>query len=94
MSIRIQYAYDALERGEIDAFVNYLPTIMILIDEGRPFKIVGNPLYRVPQAIAIEPGDPELAEAVAKIVDDMHRDGTLKRLSEKWFGLDMTVLAR
>lgn len=29
-------------------------------------------------------------EAVNRTIDDMHRDGTLKALSEKWFGADFT----
>lgn len=49
--------YDAREKREIDAFIEYLPTIMRLIEEGRPFRVIGTPLYRVPQAIAIQPGD-------------------------------------
>lgn len=86
--------YDALEKGdgvELDGFINYLPTILALIQQGRPFKVVGKPLYRLPQAVAIEPGDKEFGEKLRLTVENMHEDGTLKRLSEKWFGLDMTT---
>lgn len=86
-------AFDALARGdgvELDALINYLPVIMDLIKEGKPFKVVGKPLYRVPQSIAIAPGDPEFAARLAKIVEDMHGDGTLSRLSLQWVGFDMT----
>ena len=86
--------YDSLEKGdgvEIDAFIDYLPTIMRLIEEGRPFKIIGTPLYRVPQAIAIEPGDAELAQVLKDAVEQMHADGTLRNLSLKWFSVDMTT---
>lgn len=86
--------YDSLEKGdgvEIDAFIDYLPTIMRLIEEGRPFKIIGTPLYRVPQAIAIEPGDAELAQVLKDAVEQMRADGTLRNLSLKWFSVDMTT---
>lgn len=86
--------FDALAKGdgvELDGFIDYLPVIMDLIKQGKPFKIVGKPLYRVPQAIAVEPGDPELADVFKKIIDDMHKDGTLSRLSLKWVAFDMTV---
>ncbi len=86
--------FDALAKGdgvELDGFIDYLPVIMDLIKQGKPFKIVGIPLYRVPQAIAIEPGDPERADAFMKIVDGMHEDGTLSKLSLKWLAYDMTV---
>jgi len=86
-----QAPFDALEKHEIDAFIDYLPTIMDLIKQGRPFKIVGRPLYRVPQAVAIEPGDPELAQLLTKIVTEMHDDGTLGKLSKQWVNFDMTV---
>jgi polar amino acid transport system substrate-binding protein len=76
---------------ELDGFIDYLPVIMDLIKQGKPFKIVGKPLYRVPQAIAIEPGDPELADVFKKIIDDMHKDGALSKLSLKWVAFDMTV---
>lgn len=83
--------YDALEKREVDAFIEYLPTIMRLIEEGRPFRVIGTPLYRVPQAIAIKPGDPEFAAVLKKAVDDMREDGTLRQLSLKWFSTDMTT---
>lgn len=86
--------YDALAKGdgvELDGFINYLPAIMDLIKQGKPFKVVGLPLYRVPQSIAIEPGDPELAELFKKVVGEMHEDGTLSKLSLKWMAFDMTT---
>jgi polar amino acid transport system substrate-binding protein len=83
--------YDATENGEVDAFIDYLPTIMGLIEQGRPFRVVGTPLYRVPQAIAIQPGDPEFAAAMKVAVEGMRADGTLKSLSKKWFGNDFTT---
>lgn len=82
-----------LEKGpgsKIDATINYLPVLMQEIRQGRPMKIVGQPLYYVPQAVAVEPGDPELAQKLAEIVEEMHADGTLTDLSMKWFGVDLT----
>lgn len=86
-------AWDELSKGpdsEIDATINYLPVLMEEIRQGRPMRIVGQPLYYVPQAVAIEHGDPEFASTLATIVEDMHADGTLTALSMKWFGLDLT----
>jgi polar amino acid transport system substrate-binding protein len=86
-------AFDSLARGdgvELDAVVTYLPTLMSLIKSGMALRIIGQPLYRAPQAVAIEPGDPELAALLRKIIDEMHADGTLTKLSMKWFDFDMT----
>ena len=86
-------AFDALAKGdgdELDAVVNYLPTLMSVVKQGMPFRIIGQPLYRAPQAVAIEPGDPELAAVLKQTIDQMHADGTLTELSMKWFDFDMT----
>lgn len=87
-------AFDALSKGdgvELDAVITYLPTLMTLVKEGRPFRIIGQPLYRAPQSVAIEPGDPELAAKLKEIVDSMHADGTLTNLAMKWFDFDVTM---
>jgi polar amino acid transport system substrate-binding protein len=85
--------YDALEKGdgvELDGFIDYLPAIMNMIKNGRPFKVVGLPLYRVPQAVAVQPGDEEFANLLKKTIEDMRADGTLTKLSMKWFDFDLT----
>lgn len=87
--------WDELEKwpdAEIDATINYLPVLMGEIQKGRSLRIVGQPLYYVPQAVAIEPGDPELAAKLIEIVEAMHADGTLTALSLKWFGIDLTSI--
>ncbi|MDH4346774.1 MAG: hypothetical protein OEW31_10610 [Thermoleophilia bacterium] len=30
-------------------------------------------------------------EKISEIIDEMHADGTLSTLSEKWYGADLTV---
>jgi ABC-type amino acid transport substrate-binding protein len=58
--------------------------------EGRPLKIVGQPLMYTPSALAIEPSDPDFAAVLKKTIDDMHQDGTLTTISMKWFSFDVT----
>jgi polar amino acid transport system substrate-binding protein len=41
-------------------------------------------------AIAVDKGDDAFNSALTKIVADMKTDGTLKQLSEKWYGADLT----
>jgi polar amino acid transport system substrate-binding protein len=67
-----------------------LANILHLIEEGMPLKVVGQPLVYLPSAAAIEPGDAEFSALLSQVNDDMHEDGTLSALSEKWFGLDLT----
>jgi polar amino acid transport system substrate-binding protein len=65
------------------------------IDAGNPVKIVGDPVFYEPLAVgfdkSVEPSSESLSEAVDAIVGEMHEDGTLSELAEKWYGLDTTT---
>ena len=71
----------------LDAAMSSLTTLKEAKDSGTPIKIVGDPLYYEPLAVAIDkeaPGDPQpLVDEVSKIVEEMHEDGTLTELSEE-----------
>lgn len=41
-------------------------------------------------AVGLRKGDPELREMFDKAIAEAHKDGTVKKLSMKWFELDMT----
>lgn len=80
----------------LDAVITSVTTAQGYIDAGNPVKIVGDPVFYEPLAVAFDknaPLDPtSLVEAVDQIVGDMHADGTLTELSKKWYnGLDLTV---
>jgi len=72
----------------LDGVISSLPTIMGAIESGRPLKIIGDPVFYEPLALAIDRGDPEFNDKLKQIVDEMHADGTLTALSEKWYGVD------
>jgi len=91
-------ALDALVLGDgvrCDAVMTALPTIERFSEDGHPIKIVGDPLFYEPLAIAFEKNDPidneSLFASVSGIVQDMHADGTLSALSVKWYGVDLTT---
>jgi polar amino acid transport system substrate-binding protein len=92
-------ALDNLNLGDgvrCDAAISAQQTIQAYIDDGGKIKLVGDPLYYEPLSIAFDKKDPSdsqtLSEAVSKIVEDMHADGTLSSLSKKWYnGVDWTV---
>ena len=86
-------AVDDLRLGDgvrLDAVITALPTVAGAIDQGFPLKTVGDPLFLEPLAVAIDKGDPEWGARLAEIVEEMHADGTLAELSEKWYGADLT----
>jgi polar amino acid transport system substrate-binding protein len=68
------------------------------VEAGNPVKIVGEPLFGEPLAVAFDKSSQldgaSLVEAVDQIVADMHEDGTLSRISEEWYpGADVTKVA-
>ncbi len=78
----------------LDAVMTSEPTAAAFAAE-NPVKIVGDPVFGEPLAIAFdkesELDGASLQEAVDQIVADMHEDGTLTELSKKWYdGIDVT----
>ncbi len=78
----------------LDAAMSSLTTLKEAEKSGTPIKIVGDPLYYEPLAVAIDkeaPANPKpLVKEVSRIVQEMHKDGTLTKLSKKWYGYDLT----
>lgn len=78
----------------LDAVISALPTLEEAIKNGAPIKIVGDPVYYEPLSVAIDRSsqlDPQgLVDRISEIVEEMHDDGTLAELSQKWYGIDLT----
>ncbi|HEX2527595.1 MAG TPA: transporter substrate-binding domain-containing protein [Geminicoccus sp.] len=86
-------ALDDLRLGDgtrLDGALTALPTILDAIKRGYPLKVIGEPLFKEPLAIAIDKGDPEFGAEITRIVGEMKADGTLARLSEQYYGADLT----
>ncbi|MEQ8354484.1 MAG: transporter substrate-binding domain-containing protein [Kiloniellaceae bacterium] len=87
------HAFDDLRLGDgvrLDAAFSALPTIQEAIKSGYPMKIVGKPAFYEPLSVATDKGDPEFDAKISEAVAAMKTDGTLKALSEKWYGVDLT----
>ena len=54
------------------------------------FEVVGDSFQVQPMGIAVRKGDTELREALEKAVQTLEDNGTLSKISEKWFGSDIT----
>jgi polar amino acid transport system substrate-binding protein len=87
-------AYQNLALGpgvRLDAVIGNLATTAERIEAGAPLRIVGEPLYYEPNAVAVAKGDDAWRETVAGIIEELRADGTLKAISEKWLGVDVTA---
>ena len=77
----------------LDAVMSAQPTIQEAINNGAPLKYVGTPAFYEPLVFALDksrgPSEKMLAE-LNRILAEMHADGTLTRLSMKWYGIDLT----
>ena len=82
--------------SRLDAVITSATTAQGYIDEGNPVKIVGDPVFYEPLAVAADKSSEldgaSLADAMNTIVGEMHEDGTLSEMSKKWYdGLDLSV---
>ena len=80
-------------RTDFDGWLSSSTTVQSAIDDGLPVVAVGDPVYFEPLAVAFDKGGPDPSDLVTRvnaILAEMREDGTLKAMSEKWFGLDLT----
>ncbi|KJS23273.1 MAG: ABC transporter substrate-binding protein [Clostridiaceae bacterium BRH_c20a] len=77
--------------GVVDAVITDRVVGVNAINSGKfQIELLGNPLRSEDIAVAFRQSDDSLREAVDKILNEMHEDGTLKQLSEKWLQADIT----
>ena len=91
-------ALQDLALGRLDAVMTSITTAQAFIDKGNPVKIIGDPLFGEPLAVAFDKDtdldNTTLVDEVNTIVEDMHDDGTLTELSKKWYdGIDVTTVS-
>ncbi len=86
-------AMDDLRLGDgvrLNGMVGSLPAILSAIEANYPLRVLGDPVFYEPLALAIDRGDAEFNDKLAGILADMKADGTLTALSVKWYGIDFS----
>lgn len=81
-------------RNDFEAWLTSSTTVQGAIDEGMSVKAIGDPVFAEPLAVAFDKSGPDPSDMVTRvnaILEEMHADGTLKTLSEKWFEIDLTT---
>ncbi len=87
----VNTSLDDLRLGDgvrLSAVVGSLPSFVEAKKNGYPIRVLGDPVFYEPLSVAIENGDNELAGKISAAVKSMKGDGTLSRLSKKWYGID------
>lgn len=87
-------ALQDLKLGRVDAMVSAVPLLEEAIKKGKEIRLVGDPVFLEPLAVAADKSSPlpvdSLVAELDRIIAEMHADGTLSELSMKWYGVDIT----
>lgn len=88
---------EALAAGELDAFLTAEPVAQQAIDDGLPLRLLDETAFSMYPSGFVDKGSSLSAKAfvdrVNQIISAAHADGTLKKLSDTWFGSDYTTQA-
>lgn len=84
-------AFQDLAIGRIDAVVvDELVGRYYIKDQNANYKILSQELRKENVGIGFRKEDTALKEKFNKVLEDMKKDGTLEKISEKWLGEDIT----
>jgi polar amino acid transport system substrate-binding protein len=79
----------------LNGVLTALPTIRSSIAAGLPLRVIEPPVFEDSSAIALDRNSPAysapLLWAIDGIIHDMHADGSLRRLSLKYYGIDLSI---
>jgi polar amino acid transport system substrate-binding protein len=91
-------AIDDLALGDcarLCAAFSAVPILQGAIDAGKQIKLMGEPIYYEPLAVAVDKSAPlddtSLVQALDGLIADMHADGTLTASSQNWYHVDYSV---
>lgn len=83
--------YQDIHAGRIDAILIDRLAAFDLVNKSKGSLVVaGRPFAQQDSGVAIRKGNPELVAAVNQAIERMRKDGTLGKLSKKWFKADVT----
>lgn len=83
--------YQDIHAGRIDAvLIDRLAAFDLVNKAGGSLVLAGRPFAQLDSGVAMRKGNPELLAAVNKAIARMRADGTLAKISQKWFKADVT----
>jgi polar amino acid transport system substrate-binding protein len=91
---KVMYCFDELKLGRVDVIItDLLVAYDYVAPADSPFKIVwqgGEEEF----GICMRKGNDALTEAINKALDELFEDGTMLRISNKIFGMDLVSAVR
>lgn len=86
-------ALQQMELGLVNAvFLDSIVADYEITSSGKDYKILPDGLSEEEYAIGFRKADQALRDEVQKILSEMKADGTVAKISEKWFGSDVTTI--
>ena len=83
--------YQDLRSGRLNAIlVDRLAALDLVKKTGDTMAVAGDAFSRQESGVAIRKGNEDLLKAVDQAIAEMQKDGSLSKLSQKWFGADVT----
>ena len=91
---RVMYCFDEMILGRVDTIMTDLLVAYEYVSRpGNPFEIVwqgGDEQF----GVCMKKGNDALTEAINKAIDELFNDGTMVRISNQVFGMDLVSIVR
>lgn len=88
-------AFMDLEQGSVDAIaMDVIVAGYQIRQRNADFTILDDSLSAEEYGVGFKKGNTELRDKVQATLEDMAKDGTMKEISEKWFGEDVTTIGK
>lgn len=90
-------AFMDLEMGAVDAIAMDVIVAGYQIEQredGDQYVVLEDTLASEEYGIGFKKGNEELRDKIQGVLEEMAEDGTLKEISEKWFGRDVTTIGK
>ena len=84
-----------LEMGSVDAIVmDEIVARYEIQTSGKPFSVLDEAVASEEYGVGFLVTNTALRDETQKVLNDMAKDGTMAKISEKWFGADVTTLGK
>ena len=84
-----------LESGAVDAIVmDEIVARYEIQTSGKAFKVLDENVASETYGVGFELGNTELRDKVQSTLEEMAKDGTMAKISNEWFGEDITIIGK